>query len=323
MKKILFFVMTASLSVAVYFLFINSITPENVEKQYESESAKNMAVYSPVLPSNLNFSGEIIPIHNYDVKESLDNEMLANTFWHSQMIRFLKRANRYFPIIEPILKKNNIPDDFKYLAVAESALTNVVSPAKATGFWQILNKTGKEFGLVINKEVDERYDLEKSTQAACNYLNQSYKKFGNWTLVAASYNMGMGGLSRSLKKQEVNNYYDLLLNSETARYVYRIVAIKTIMEHPEAYGYNIRKKDLYPTIPVEKIRVDSTITDLTAWSFKQGVNYKILKNLNPWLRKPYLTNSEKRIYQIRIPVKGFREFTNPVLESDSIIKELN
>ncbi len=315
-KNILLTLLSVVLVITVYFLFNNSITPDNSKKQYESEIIKKFAVYSPILPENIIFAGEKVPLEDFDVKESLDNEMLANAFWHSQMIRFLKRAHRYFPVIEPILKKNNIPDDFKYLAVAESGLVNVVSPAKATGFWQFMNKTGKEYDLVINKEVDERYHLEKSTQAACDYLNEAYRKFGNWTLVAASYNMGMGGVSRRLAEQKVDSYYDLLLNAETTRYVYRIVAIKTIVENPINYGFRLRPIDLYSPIPYTTEVCDSTIDDLRQWSIDKGINYKILKLMNPWLRKSYLKNIEKNTYQIKLPEKGFRKFANPNLEGE-------
>lgn len=306
-KNISLFFLTVILSITVYFLFNNSITPDNFDKQYEAETIKKLAVFSPKIPSDATFAGEIVPVANYDVLESLDNEMLANALWHSQMMRFIKRANRYFPIIEPILKKNGIPDDFKYLAVAESGLANVVSPSKAAGFWQFLSKTGKEFGLTINKEIDERYHLEKSTQAACDYLNKAYKKFGNWTLVAASYNMGMGGLSRRLAKQKVNSYYDLLLNTETGRYVYRIVAIKTIMSKPNNYGFNLRYKELYSPIPTDSILSDSTISNLQQWSIDKGVNYKILKLLNPWIRKDYINNPNRKVYIINLPQSNSRE----------------
>ncbi len=316
-KNIALFFLTVILSIAVYSLFINSITPDNSEKQYEAEVLKKFAVFSPSIPDNVNFAGERLPLENFDVKESLDNEMLANAFWHSQMMRFLKRSHRYFPIIDPILKKNNIPDDFKYLAVAESGLANVVSPAKATGVWQFMSKTGKEYGLVINKEVDERYQLEKSTQAACDYLNEAYHKLGSWTLVAASYNMGMSGVSRQMGKQKVDSYYDLLLNSETSRYVYRIVAIKIIMQNPTNYGFHLRSTDLYPQIPTHTISCDTTINDFVEWSFNQGINYKLLKLLNPWLRKPYLNNIEKNTYQIKIPEKGFRKFENSKIKEES------
>jgi len=306
----LYTITIVSLSLTLYFLLTNSLTKEKSDEQYHSEQLKNYTVYAPYIPKKMFFAGEEIPLQKFDVYESLDNEMLANGFWHSQMIRFLKRAHRYFPIIEPILKKNNIPDDFKYLAVAESALSNAVSPSGAKGFWQFLFKTGKEYDLVINKEVDERYNLEKTTQAACDYFNDSYKKYGNWTLVAASYNMGMGGLFRQIKKQKVNSYYDLLLNKETSRYVFRIIAIKTLMENPHDYGFRLREDDLYSSIPVKIVKVDTTINNLVSFAFQQKTNYKILKILNPWLRKPYLKNIEKRSYQIKIPEEGFRTFVN-------------
>jgi len=315
-KKISLFILTVILSTTVYILFNNSIPSDTAEKQYESELIKKFAVYSPLIPSDITFAGEKVPIQNFDVKESLDNEMLANAFWHSQMIRFLKRANRCFPIIEPILKRNNIPEDFKYLAVAESGLVNVVSPSKATGFWQFMQKTAKEYNLEVSTEVDERYHLEKSTQAACDYLNEAYQKFGSWTLVAASYNMGMGGLSRQLSRQSVDSYYDLYLNRETARYVYRIIAIKIIMQSPTNYGFNLRQKELYPIIPTTTIVCDTTLPDLRKWALEQGVNYKILKILNPWLRKTYLKNIKKKTYQIKITEKGFRNFANSNLEED-------
>lgn len=316
-KNAILFLLSVTISVAVYFLFNNSITSENSDKQFKTELLKhNYLIYSPLIPDEMSFAGEPVPSENFDIFESFDNEMLANAFWHSQMMRFLKRANRYFPIIEPILKENNIPDDFKYLAVAESGLDNVVSSAKATGFWQFMPKTAKDYKLIVNKEVDERYNLEKSTQAACNYLNDAYEKFGNWTLVAASYNMGRGGLSRRLSEQKVDSYYDLFLNQETSRYVFRIIAIKTIMSKPSNYGFKLRKQDLYKTIPFHELAVDTTINDLKAWALEQGVYYKVLKNLNPWLRKPYLKNIEKRTFQIKIPEKGFRKFANPI--SDTI-----
>ena len=311
----LYTITTVSLSISLYFLLTNSLTEEKYDEQYHLEQLKNYNVYTPYIPKKIYFAGESVPIEKFDIYESLDNEMLANGFWHSQMIRFFKRSHRYFPIIEPILKKNNIPNDFKYLAVAESALSNIVSPSGAKGFWQFLSKTGKEYHLIINKEVDERYNLEKATQAACDYFNDAYKKYGNWTLVAASYNMGMNGLTKQLERQKVNSYYDLFLNRETARYVYRIIAIKTVMEHPHDYGFRLREDDLYKPIPVKILAIDSTINDLVSFAFQQKTNYKILKLLNPWLRKSYLKNIEKRTYQIKIPVEGFRTFANSLKDT--------
>jgi membrane-bound lytic murein transglycosylase D len=215
-----------------------------------------------------------------------------------------KLASRWFPVIEPILEKNGIPNDFKYIALIESGLTNIVSPAGATGYWQLVESTGKVYGLEINNEVDERYHIEKSTEAACKYFKEGFRKFNNWTLVAASYNMGIAGIQRQLDKQKVDNYYDLLLNEETARYIYRIIAIKEIFSHPKDYGYVLREKDLYANIPTQKIAIDSGISDLADFAFKQGINYKILKYFNPWLRKSYLSNKNHQTYYLDIPKKG-------------------
>ena len=240
-----------------------------------------------------------------DIKERLDREMLVNAYWQSQTLLFIKRANKFFPVIEPILKENGVPDDFKYLALTESGLMNVVSPAGATGYWQILKTTGKELGLEINSEVDERYHLEKSTEAFCKYMNQAKNKFGNWTLAAASYNMGMAGLNRQITKQKVNNYYDLLLNEETGRYVFRILAVKEIMNSPTNYGFYFRPQDLYKEEKIRTIEVSEPIEDFADFAFENGINYKILKVFNPWLRQGYLKNVSRKTYELRIPVEGY------------------
>ena len=291
--------------------FTSSQTEEGENKQYNEEFKNNYSIFAVDIPKDLNFASEKVPLNNYDVLETIDREFLVNTYWQSQTILFLKRANKYFPIIEPILKKNNIPDDFKYLAVAESGLTNASSPSGAKGFWQFLKATGKEYGLEINREVDERYNLEKSTQAACDFFNKSYKKFGNWTLVAASYNMGMSGLNKQLKRQYTNNYWDLLLNSETSRYVNRIVAIKTILSNPDKFGFHIRQKDLYRFIETTTIEIDSTVSDFGLFAYKNGMNYKILKIFNPWLRDNKLTNNKRKKYIILAPKNKTRVFYIP------------
>ncbi len=304
--------------VGIFLLFTNSITDERAKEQMataQKESLKSHFPYVlPYIPKKVYFAEERVPLEQYDVKESLDNEMLSNAFWHSQMFRFIKRSNRYFPIIEPILKKNNIPDDFKYLAVAESGLDDVVSPSRAEGKWQFLKRTAKDYGLTVDKYVDERYHLEKATQAACDYLNKAYKQFGNWTLAAASYNMGIEGLSRSLESQKVQSYYDLFLNRETAKYVFRIIAIKLVMEHPEQYGFYLTKGELYPLIPTTFVTIDTTINDLKTFAIRQNCNYKILKQLNPWLRNTSLPVKANKSYQILFPKKGFRNFANPIEE---------
>ena len=229
-------------------------------------------------------------------------------------------------MIEPILEKNGIPEDFKYIALIESQLTNVVSPQGATGFWQIIESTGTGYGMEITEEVDERYHVVKSTEAACKYFKEAHKIFNNWTLVAASYNLGMGGVQGQLAKQKVNSYYDLAVTEETARYVYRILAMKEIISRPKVYGYMLRKKDLYPSIPTKKITVDTTINNLADFSIAQGINYKILKLFNPWLRTNSLTNTGGKKYVIEIPkgsmniydLDGNYEGSNQLTQSDSV-----
>ncbi|MDI6050708.1 lytic transglycosylase domain-containing protein [Flavobacterium sp. XS2P24] len=268
----------------------------------EKEVAKEIAGDFPV---KLDFAGEETPLKISDVKERLDRELLVNVNLHASTILAIKRANRAFPVIEPILKKNGIPDDFKYLAVIESGLVNVVSPAGARGIWQFMPDTAKERGMEVNENVDQRYDLEKSTQAACSYFLSAKGKFGSWTLAAASYNGGMTGVNKQIDIQKVTNYYDLLLTEETSRYVFRILALKEIMENPVKYGFTIASEDLYATLPTKKIEIDSTITDLADFAKGQGINYKILKIHNPWLRETKLINDTGKKYQIEIPLKGY------------------
>jgi membrane-bound lytic murein transglycosylase D len=272
----------------------------------DSEHKNAFSVYGVQVPEKVVFAGEPVPVDLFDVKESLDKEMLSNTFFHSQTIRLIKEANRYFPVIEPVLRNNLVPDDFKYLAVAESGLSQAVSPAKAVGFWQLLKGTAQEYGLEVSAEVDERYHIVKSTEVACEYLVDSYKKYGNWTMAAASYNAGRRGVDRQIQRQYKENYYDLLLNEETARYVYRVVALKLIFEDPLAYGFNIAENELYPEIPVYTVTVDSTVADFSVFAKEHGTNYKILKFLNPWLRDNKLTNAGRKSYEIMIPQQGYR-----------------
>ncbi len=260
----------------------------------------------PYIPQEIIFCGERVPLELFDVYESLDYEMIVNMYRHSATISYLKKAKRYFPEIEKVLKENNIPDDLKYLCVAESGMSNVVSPAGATGFWQFMKAAGTEYGLRIDSNVDERYNHHKSVVAACKYFKDAYRNFGSWTLVAASYNMGMGGLRKSIDAQKADNYWDLLLNQETARYVYRIIALKLVMENPTAYGFNLDEKDLYSEIETYTITVDSTINDLTQFAFDNGTNIKMLKYFNPWLRTNVLPNQSGKEYQIELPKKGLR-----------------
>ena len=255
-----------------------------------------------IFPEKADFCGEEAPLQIIDVRERLDRELVTNINLHGSTIMILKRANRIFPIIEPILAKNGVPDDFKYLAVIESALINASSPAGAKGVWQFMPKTAKEKGMEVNDQVDERYNLVKSTEAACKYLLAAKEKLGSWSLAAASYNGGMGGINKQIDFQKENNFYDLLLIEETHRYVFRILALKEIMKNPTVYGYNLQKSDLYPTIETKKVEIDSTITDLANFAKIQGTNYKILKIHNPWLRDRKLDNKLKKKYLIEIPV---------------------
>jgi len=262
------------------------------------------------LPSNITFAGEKIPLENFDTKESLERELLISAYRHSSTMLIIMRAHRYLPMIEKILKKNNIPDDFKYLAAAESDYSNVVSPAGATGFWQIMPETGRESGMEINTVVDERYDVEKSTQFACDFFKKSFDRYGNWTLAAASYNGGRGAVDDQIEIQHQKNYYDLLLSEETARYIFRAVAYKLIITDPEKYGFRIGDKDLFPELKYYEVKVDTVVTDFSSFAKKFGTNYKILKLLNPWLRKPYLTPKSNKEYMIKIPSEGMRNIEN-------------
>jgi hypothetical protein len=264
--------------------------------------------YTPVgYNLKMDFAGEEVPTFMADVQERLDKEMITNMNYHTNTTLVIKRANKVFPIIEPILKKYGVPDDFKYLAVIESSLVNAVSPAGARGVWQFMPATAKEKGMEVSDEVDERYHLEKSTEAACKYLVSAKEKFGSWTLAAASYNGGMNGISRKMEEQEVMDYYDLLLTEETSRYVFRILALKEIMSKSEKYGFNIPNEALYYNIPTKKIVIDSSITDLAKFAKTQGVNYKILKIHNPWLRDKKLTVTTGKKYEIEIPTSGYNK----------------
>ncbi|HSR60148.1 MAG TPA: lytic transglycosylase domain-containing protein [Robiginitalea sp.] len=257
------------------------------------------------IPEDLVFAGEEVPQEDPEILERIDREFLVNTYWQSNALLLMKRAHKYFPVIEPILAKNGIPDDFKYLAVAESGLQNVVSPAGAAGFWQIMKATGREYGLEVNDNVDERYHLEKATEAACKYLKRYREKYGSWTLAAAAYNTGTGSIDKFMNIQQVGDYYDLLLGEETGRYVFRILAIKEILSHPDKYGYVVEKEDLYNNVPTFQVEVDTPVANFADFARQYEINYKILKRHNPWLREPHLNNASGKKYQMAIPLKGY------------------
>jgi membrane-bound lytic murein transglycosylase D len=293
----------------------------NCQTTVVPQSDTDYNVKSFKLPDEVYFAGEKMPLDNFDTRESLEREILISAYRHSSTILIIKRANRYLPVIEKILKEYNIPDDFKYMAAAESEYSNMVSPVGATGFWQIMPETGKEEGMEINQMVDERYDVEKSTRFACEYFLKSYEKYGSWTLAAASYDGGRAGIDEQIAIQHQTNYYDLLLNEETARYIFRVVAYKLIITDPVRYDFEIGKDDLYPELKYFTVKVDTSIADISAFAEKFGTNYKMLKFLNPWLRKPFLTPKPNKEYKIKIPAEGMRSMGNSDAESGSFDKE--
>lgn len=289
------------LAAIVIFLFSFWKSAEEPETEYIEAFQNNYSIYALPIPDDLSFAGEEVPISQTDILERFDRELLVNTYWQSQTMLFFKRANRWFPVIEPILEANDIPNDFKYLALIESGFMNVVSPAGATGFWQILEGTGRELGLEVNRQIDERYHVEKATLAACKYLLNAKERFGSWTLAAAAYNIGNARLNRILETQRVSNYYDLYLNEETSRYVFRILAVKNIFSDPKAAGFHFRPEDLYQPYQFFTLEVDTTIADLVDFAQRYNTTYKELRNLNPWLRDYVLPNRSRKIYQIKIP----------------------
>lgn len=303
------YLFTAFTIIGLFSLFTFST---EIEEGTEGNSAlleKNYRIISLSPPKQLSFADEAIPLEEPEVYERLDREIHANTYFHSNTILYFKRANRWFPVIEKILKENNIPEDFKYLALIESGLQNTISPAGATGYWQFLKETAKEYGLQINGEVDERYHVEKSTIAACKYLNEAYKKYNNWALVAASYNVGMAKISKELERQKTNNYYDLLLNPETARYVFRIAAVKHIMQNPNDYGFIIQDKDLYHELQYALVNVEGAVKNFADFAKENNISYKVLKYFNPWLRQSYLHNNSSTTYAIKLPTDANYKLT--------------
>ena len=280
------------------------------DNQHQKNFNRDFKSYSIIAADSINFAGEYAPLYAPEIWERYDKEIHKNVYWQSNTIFYFKRANKFFPIIEPILAKNNIPNDFKYLAVIESGLENVVSPAGAAGFWQFMKGTAKDYGMEVNSEIDERYHLAKSTQAACEYLQKAYNKFGDWTMAAASYNMGMYGLERRLNQQITNNYYDLYLNTETSRYIFRLLAVKEIFENKEKYGFNLREKDLYVHPNTKEVKISSSNINLFEYSDELGINYKILKELNPWIRDNKITNKEQNTFILQIPDSEINIFKN-------------
>lgn len=302
------FASIAVLFIGIIYLFFNEKEVKQEEEKVQVTDSmtfvEGMNYAMPVsIPDSVSFAGEVAPVDIFYVREQLDRELTVNTYWHSSTLLSLKRSARWFPVIEPILHKNGIPDDFKYLALIESGLANVVSPAGAAGFWQFLDGTGRECGLIVNKEVDERYHVAKATEAACIYLKKSYLKYNDWTLVAASYNAGMGKISDAVLKQQAGNYYNLYLNEETSRYIFRILALKCICENPHKYGFKMQQGDLYQPIKTEPVQISSSIPDLVAFAKENKTTFRMLKELNPWLRSDKLTVPAGSSFEVLLPVE--------------------
>lgn len=305
MRQILkYAIAPALLLIIAAFLVFAVLYQKNPVKDYREIAHRSYRIFSPECPAKADFSGEKMPLDLFYVRESLDREIMINTYMHASTILMFKRAGRWFPMIEPILKKNNIPDDFKFLALAESNFSNAVSPAKAEGFWQFIKPTAIQYGLEVNEEVDERYNVALATEAACRYFQEAYSKYGNWTLVAASYNRGLEGVSDAIENQKTKNFYELFLNEETSRYIYRIVALKEIYNHPTRYGLYLMSQDFYPPVPTYSIEVDSAIRDLPAFAIKNKISYRVFRDLNPWLKRYTLTNKLRKTYKILLPKEG-------------------
>lgn len=310
MNRILGYFLLAIVSVltaAVIFLFVKIKPEEATVAEPVTDTmvfSEGMTFVTPVpLPDSVDFAGEKIPLELFYVREQLERELTVNTYWHSSTLLMLKRTARWFPVIEPVLLQEGVPDDFKYLAVAESGLLNVVSPAGASGFWQFLDKTGREYGLEVNKEVDDRYHVRKATEAACDYLKKSKEKFGSWTLAAASYNAGPKKIAETVQDQLTGNYFEMYLTDETSRYIFRILAIKYICENPEKYGFKLEQGDYYDPLMTKTIEVKNTVPSLAAFAKEHKISYRMLKELNPWLRSDRLSVRGGETYQIALPAQ--------------------
>lgn len=303
-NKLYYSISGFALAILLLFIFNFDSPNSSISNNSNIQFPQGYRVVSPYVPEQLEFCGEIVPLENIEVRERIEREFIVQTYYHSASILSLKRINRWFPMIERILKEKGLPDDFKYLSLAESGLANVVSPAGATGFWQFMKDAGKSYGLIVNKEVDERYNIEKSTYAACDYLLEARKKFGSWTLAAASYNKGQNGIRNQLERQKATNYFNLVLNEETSRYIPRIIALKYVMENPKRYGFDVNGDQLYPPYKTYKVKLDTAVAHFADYAKLHGLNYKTLKLFNPWLRDNYLTNKKKKRYFITLPTKG-------------------
>lgn len=291
------------LIISAVFL-LNFYTQDSSSSTVQENYPQNYKIITPPLPESIEIFGEEVPLQDIDVRERLEREIIVNTYWHSNTILMLKRAQRWFPVIEPILEENNIPKDFKYISAIESNLDNLVSPAGATGFWQFMRGTAPKYNLEIRNGVDERYHVEKSTQAACEYLKEAYEKFGSWSTAAASYNMGINGVEKQIERQGTKNYYNFILNEETSRYLFRAIALKLIINNPENYGFGIYDYETYKPYETFEVEIKNDVKDLAVWAKDKGINYKWLKILNPWLRDNEVTVPAGKTYNIKLPKPG-------------------
>lgn len=302
-------VLVASLVCLSIFATAQSRNPRYIKEDSPAEAIQQERIigYSPInvqapkTPKSFTLFGERMPLELWDVRERFDRELLVNTYMQGSTSYIIKQMGRWLPMIEKKLAENGVPDDFKYLCIAESALQNQVSKVGASGFWQFMRETAPQYGLYIDNEVDERYNPEKSTDAACKYLKDAYNKFGNWTSAAASYNCGMGGMNGALTSQGETSFYNVLLPEETMRYIFRIAALKYILSNQKMLGFNLGEDDVYKPHQVRRETVSGSLGNLIAYAKSQGTNYKTLKMLNPWLREKTLSNTKGRMYTILLP----------------------
>ena len=312
MKKIsIIALILASMAIAGE-AFIFATRKEHSDELHAKAIRAGYHVYAPPIPDTLTLAGERVPMNLYYVRESLDRELVSNMYYQSNMLFCIKRATRVFPTIERILKEEGVPLDMKYLCVIESNLQNATSPAGAQGYWQFMKSTGQKYGLEINDEVDQRNDLEASTRAACRFLKDLRRRLGGWAEAAAAYNCGEAGLGKRLDKQQQKSYYDLYLNRETQRYVYRILAVKLIMQHPQDYGFHVRRCDTYPELPYSEVKLTGQNVDLCQFAIDNGTSYKMLREMNPWLITDTLKNKSGKTYTVRIPTKKGTEYNSIV-----------
>ena len=312
MKKYLPYIVSFVVIIGVFLWEIF----QPVQKVYLPGTNEQYCKIVPLsIPDTLSFAGEKVPLDMFYVKEALDKELAVNTYWHSSTLQLIRKSHRWFPLIDSVLRANRIPVDFRYIPLIESNLSNVKSPAGAVGFWQLMKGTAKDYGLEVSKEVDERYDVKKSAEAASRYLLKSYEKLHNWTLVAAAYNAGNRRITSLMETQKANNFYDLLVPEETGRYIFRILAVKLIFSHPEDYGFYLQKSDYYEPLPYYVVEINHRVDSWADFSKEHRITYRLLKYYNPWLRQPYLKNRKKKTYKIKIPEEPYN-LTNSKLSKD-------